>query len=58
MVVREVGTPPYRHFGVAVATWDSYIQGTYHAEEIFMEQWQQFQVMVPQLVPSREAPFS
>ena len=40
------------HFGVAVATWDSYKAPSYHVEEMFMEQWQQFQVIAPQLVPS------
>ena len=38
--------PPYRPFGVAVTT---------HVKEMFMEQRQQFQVMVLQLVPSRGA---
>ena len=28
---------------------------TYHVEKTFMEQWQQFQVMALQLVPSRDA---
>ena len=37
-VGKEEDKPPYRHFGVAVL-----LQDTYHVEEMFMEQWQQFQ---------------
>ena len=44
MVGRKEDKPLYRHFGVAG-----------HVEGIFMEQWQQFQVMAPQLVPSSSA---
>ena len=44
-VGREEDEPPYRHCVAAC--------GTYRVEETFMEQWQQFQVMAPQLVPSR-----
>ena len=46
-VGREEDKLPYRHFGVAVAS--------YKAPTMSMEQWQQFQVMAPQLVPSRKA---
>ena len=42
----------YRHFGVAVANWCSY-KAPRPVEETFMEQWEQFQVMAPQLVLSR-----
>ena len=43
-VGREEDTPPYRHFGVAVATCGAPTTGT------FMEQWQQFQIVALQLI--------
>ena len=46
---REEDKSLYRHFGVAVATRPPGVATrhlpTYHVEKMFMEQWQQFQVM-------------
>ena len=51
-VGREEDRPTYRQFEVAVTTWGSYKAPTTYVEEMFMEQWQRFQVMTPQLVPT------
>ena len=44
---------PYRHFGVALATWGSYKAPTMLRR--LMEHWQQFQIMAPQLMPPEGA---